>query len=488
MAESSSQNPLSPKITPKEEPDTQERPESPNPFLPVDQGIDEGTQNYSLDQKFAGTNLSVLIDKTKYDGDGLKTTHTDLGTNDESRSDDISKKIKLKDLSNLMQDTISAFVSLDSLEDEPIIITDESEEEEAERYKDTHATSHDEPEDTSVPHPPSPKSVQLQELIAQDKPSLFQKRVKRRKLKDIKTLIPPFIIDLKTPLIPHPPSPKSVQIQELMAQVHLLQSQKDKLEQQKAKAKAEVAFLKAALFPDINQLTELLVTSLKPELSKLLASHDFASCLLTELNKLPSKIIELSKDVKELKKHVRDMEIELPGDLKEIPKKLETFTSNISSLTSQTLDALPSLLHKVTDTLNKFATIVENASSKAIDNGVPSAGHANASPVEGEKNTNQATKDADNENLNQQPATTTPPTTSFQSPLFPKSKGKEVMYSKDAKDEETKSDFENDHANPTNYMVESSKQKKLKKFIFVTEGGEQILFNAEKIEEQKRIE
>ncbi|GJV58407.1 hypothetical protein Tco_1459412 [Tanacetum coccineum] len=37
MAESSSQNPSSPKITPKEEPDTQERPESPNPFLPVDQ-------------------------------------------------------------------------------------------------------------------------------------------------------------------------------------------------------------------------------------------------------------------------------------------------------------------------------------------------------------------------------------------------------------------------------------------------------------------
>ncbi|GKG61908.1 hypothetical protein Tco_0623625, partial [Tanacetum coccineum] len=76
-------------------------------------------------------------------------------------------------------------------------------------------------------------------------------------------------------LVPPPLSPKLAQIQELMAQVHLLQSQKEELEQ--AKAKAEVASVKAKpSYPDINQLTELLVTSLKPELSKLLASHDFA--------------------------------------------------------------------------------------------------------------------------------------------------------------------------------------------------------------------
>ncbi|GKA38877.1 hypothetical protein Tco_0731428, partial [Tanacetum coccineum] len=390
-------------------------------------GVDEGTQNYSLDHIFAGTNPSVLVDKIKSAGDGLKTTHTDLGTNEESRSDVILKKIKLEDLLNLMQDTRSAFFSPDSLEDEPIIITDESEEEETKRYEDTHATSHDELEDTSVPHPPSPKSVQLQKL---------------------------------------------------MAQVLLLQSQKLKLEQQKEKAKAEVAFLKAQpLYPDVNQLTELLVTSLKPELSKLLASHDFASCLPTELKELPLKITELSGEVKELKKHVRDMEIELPGDLKDIPKKLDTFASTVSSLTSQ-----------VTDTLNKFANIVENASSKATDKSVPSAGHAIASPTKGENNTNQATKDANNANLKQQPTTKTPPTTSsFESPLFPKSKGNKVMSSKDAEDEEIESDFEDDHTNPADSMVESSKQKKLKNLNFVTEGGEKIYFNTEKIEEQKRI-
>ncbi|GKE23750.1 hypothetical protein Tco_1435262, partial [Tanacetum coccineum] len=261
---------------------------APNDFIPEQQGMDEGTQNYSLDHIFAGTNPSVL----------------------------------LEDLSNLMYDTRSDFLTPDSPRDEPIIVSDKSEKEETEIYEDTYATSHDVPEDTSIPHPPFPKSVQIKELMAQPK-------------------------------------------------------------------------------------------------------------------ELPSKITELFGDVKELK---------------------------------------------------KFATILENASSKAIDEGVPLAGHASASPAEGEKNTNQATKDADNENLNQQPATTTPPTTSFQSPLFPKSKGKEVMSSKDAEDEETESNFEDDHANPAKTMSKSSNQKKLKNFIFVTEGGEQIHLTVEKIEEPKRIE
>ncbi|GJU94806.1 retrovirus-related pol polyprotein from transposon TNT 1-94 [Tanacetum coccineum] len=111
---------------------------------------------------------------------------------------------------------------------------------------------------------------------------------------------------------------------------------KEEPEQAKAKAEAEVASMKATpSYPDINQLTKLLVTSLKPKLSKLLASHDFASCLPTKLKELPSKITKISGEIKELKHHVRDMEIELLGDLLEIPTKLETFTSTISSLSSQ---------------------------------------------------------------------------------------------------------------------------------------------------------
>ncbi|GJT39304.1 hypothetical protein Tco_0939169 [Tanacetum coccineum] len=260
--------------------------------------------------------------------------------------------------------------------------------------------------------------------------------------------------------VPHPPPLKSAHLQELKDQVLLLQSQNLKLKQQKEKAEAEVSFLKAQpLYPNVKQLIKILRS-------------------------------------KELKKHVREMEIELPGDLKDIPKKLETFTSIISSLISQlkTLDALPSLLNKVTVTLNRFATIVQNASLKATTKSVPSAG--NASPAEGEKNTNQATKDADNVNLKQQPTTSTLPITlSFQSfffsnsskstpqtegELIKKNKGKEVISSKDSEEEETESDSKNDHAKPDDSMVETSKQKKLKKLSFVTKG-------AEKTEEQKRI-
>ncbi|GJY18655.1 hypothetical protein Tco_0390146, partial [Tanacetum coccineum] len=184
-----------------------------------------------------------------------------------------------------MQDTISTFISPDSLEDEPIIVTDESDEEETERYKDTHTTSHDVPEDTLVPHPPSLKSAQLQEL------------------KD---------------------------------HVLLLQYQNIKLKQQKEKAEAEVTFLKAQhMYLNVNQLTELLVTSLKPKMSKLLASYVFDSSIPPELKELPLKITELSGEVKEQKKHVQEMEIKIPEDLKDIPNKIKTFTSTVSSLTSQ---------------------------------------------------------------------------------------------------------------------------------------------------------
>ncbi|GJR13407.1 hypothetical protein Tco_0796059 [Tanacetum coccineum] len=205
------------------------------------------------------------------------------GINEESRADDISKKIKLEDLPDLLKDTRSAFFTPDSPQDEPIIVSNKSEEEEeVAKDRDTHASSHE--------------------------------------------------------------------------------SQKDELEQQKAKAEAEFASLKASpSYPDINQLTDLLVTSLKPEFSKLLASHDFASCLLNALKELPSKFTELSREIKELKKHVQDMEIELCGDLKEIPTKQETFTSTISR--------------------------------KAQDFGFPSKSikQATTSPAEGEKHTNPAT-------------------------------------------------------------------------------------------------
>nr|GFD20886.1 hypothetical protein [Tanacetum cinerariifolium] len=64
--------------------------------------------------------------------------------------------------------------------------------------------------------------------------------------------------------------------------------------------------------------------------------------------------------------------------------------------TLKTLDSLPGLLNKVINTLNRFATMVENASG-ATTADVPSAGKATASPAEGEKNTKDADTNMKNE-------------------------------------------------------------------------------------------
>ncbi|GJV26488.1 hypothetical protein Tco_1379183 [Tanacetum coccineum] len=71
--------------------------------------------------------------------------------------------------------------------------------------------------------------------------------------------------------------------------------------------------------------------------------------------------------------------------------ELQALPVLVSSVQKQlkTLDSLPSLLNKVTETLNRFATVVENA-SEATTKDVPSAGQATASPAEGEKNTKDA--------------------------------------------------------------------------------------------------
>ncbi|GKB80033.1 hypothetical protein Tco_0946928 [Tanacetum coccineum] len=89
-------------------------------------------------QLSSGTNPSVLIDKTKSARDGLNAVQTDTSINEGSSS----HNIKLEDLAHVMYDTRSAFFSEDFLE-EPIIVTNESEEEEPERHEDTQSDSHD---------------------------------------------------------------------------------------------------------------------------------------------------------------------------------------------------------------------------------------------------------------------------------------------------------------------------------------------------------
>ncbi|GJX62873.1 hypothetical protein Tco_0295773 [Tanacetum coccineum] len=313
------------------------------------------------------------------------------------------------------------------------------------------------------------------------------------------------------------------------------------------KNKAEAALLKAQpSFPNVEQLKELLVKSLKTEFLNILSAYDFSGSLPTELKDLPSKFNDLTEEVKRLKNQVHNLEIKLPGELKEIPSKLEDFTKIVTSLTSQvaelktlqwelpaefldvpsqvemvqaklkTLDALLSLLNKVTNALNQFDHVI--TSKKTRDDSVPSAGQAGTQPAEGEKNTNQATisqlfqRRAEKEHMNkQQPKPTTPSTTpiitttttQMQSP-FPQSppkgssqtegkhikkdKGKKALSSKEVVKESIESGSNNDETHLSGSMVESSRIKKVKKFDFVTEDGKRIHLTEEQINQQKKIE
>ncbi|GJS05534.1 hypothetical protein Tco_0322042 [Tanacetum coccineum] len=241
----------------------------------------------------------------------------------------------------------------------------------------------------------------------------------------------------------------------------------------------------------------------------------------SKIQELTNQFNELTEEVKGLKKQVHNLEIEQPRELKEIPTKLEDFTKTVTSLTSQvaelktlqwellaeflslptqvkmiqaklkTLDALPSLLHKVTNALNQFSQAI--ASKKIEDNSVPSAGQAGTQPAKGEKNTNQATisqlfqrKAAKNANLAKHQSKPTPPPTT---PIIPpKDKGKKALSSKEAKKESTDSDYDDDETYVTGSMVESSRIKKVKKFDFVTEDGKHIYLTKEQINQQKKIE
>nr|GEY30631.1 hypothetical protein [Tanacetum cinerariifolium] len=64
--------------------------------------MDEGAKNYSLDHIFAGSNLSVLVDKTKSARDGLKTAHTNL---DESEEEEVDKEDTYATSHNVPEDT-----------------------------------------------------------------------------------------------------------------------------------------------------------------------------------------------------------------------------------------------------------------------------------------------------------------------------------------------------------------------------------------------
>ncbi|GKA87031.1 hypothetical protein Tco_0808742 [Tanacetum coccineum] len=99
--------------------------------------MDKGTKNTSYDHIFAGTNPHVLADQTKSVSEGLETVLTQPTTEKEASSTTIhgdkegaSSIIKLEDLAKLVSQIQPCFKDLDSPEDDPVIIIDESDKDE----------------------------------------------------------------------------------------------------------------------------------------------------------------------------------------------------------------------------------------------------------------------------------------------------------------------------------------------------------------------
>ncbi|GKC13580.1 hypothetical protein Tco_1010362 [Tanacetum coccineum] len=154
-----------------------------------------------------------------------------------------------------------------------------------------------------------------------------------------------------------------------------------------------------------------------------------------------------------------------------IPTQVESVQAKI-----KTLDALPSLLKKVTEALNKFAQVMKYASKRTKDTSAPSTGQASTNPANEEININQVI-------ISYPPKGSTQPEREH----IKKYKGKKAMSSKDAGEESSGSDSD-DIIHLTGSMVESSKKKKLKKFDFFTKDGDHVHLTEEQIKEQKKIE
>nr|GEV66562.1 retrovirus-related Pol polyprotein from transposon TNT 1-94 [Tanacetum cinerariifolium] len=139
-------------------------------FIPQQQGMDEGTKNTSFDHIYVGTNPYVLAYQTKSVSKGLETALTQPTTKKGASSTAIhddkeepSSTIKLEDLAKLVPNIQLSFKDMDSPKDDPIIVVDDSYEDE----KDKEHTTNVETEDTSVPKSSSPMSSQIQELTNQ---------------------------------------------------------------------------------------------------------------------------------------------------------------------------------------------------------------------------------------------------------------------------------------------------------------------------------
>ncbi|GJX32807.1 hypothetical protein Tco_0242662 [Tanacetum coccineum] len=127
---------------------------APHDSISQQQGMDKGTQNYSIDHIIAVLDLNIPVEKTKFTSERLEIVLTKPTTgkganyiekeieyvedefntsSDLSSSDDTKREIKLEDLSKLVPNLDVDFIDLDSPENEQQIIVEDKEEVHAEK-------------------------------------------------------------------------------------------------------------------------------------------------------------------------------------------------------------------------------------------------------------------------------------------------------------------------------------------------------------------
>ncbi|GJV08241.1 hypothetical protein Tco_1345897 [Tanacetum coccineum] len=224
-----------------------------------------------------------------------------------------------------------------------------------------------------------------------------------------------------------PPSPRTIKIQELTNQVLFLQSQKYKLEKEKTDVEAKVTNMKALpSYLNVQQLTELLVNSLKPEFVKLIKAHDFSSFIPTELKDLPRKFKAMNGTLALTTKvdNLEGSKLEIQVDLVALHGQVSSISSQLAKL--KVLDAISTILYKVV---------------AAMDSEVEQS----------------------------------------------KDKRKKAMSQEYVVNKESDRDS-NAESRPTGTLEESSKSKPLKKITYITETGEKHQMTKEEIKNQKGIE
>nr|GEX40666.1 ankyrin repeat family protein [Tanacetum cinerariifolium] len=198
----------------------------------------------------------------------------------------------------------------------------------------------------------------------------------------------------------------------------------------------------------------------KDDLPFIVQSNKEDTSIPTELKELPSKFKEISREIRYLKSlnkkvvKMNNQKLEVSNGLLALQVQVSYITAQLSKL--EVLDALPSLLNKVTKVINRFATAITSTSQTTDDTSVLSAGQVGTHPVEEKKNTQQAT------------ITHLLKTTPQPKREQVKNKAKEAMCYKEVEEKESESDSDTE-IRLTDCMVESSKKKRLKKFAFVDE-------------------